>query len=510
MAISPLVAQANSRYLDGEYQAAIQCFSEIINNASSPAAQRELIESLLGRSACYHSINNDMAALDDALRAIEVDPNDPRGYFRKGVALFNLNEYISAQLAFETGSRISTETNKFTHLQWDFWIRKAIAEANQEPSRLASSSTTATTAPPASSVEPPMFLTEKTLGAPTRRATPAASSSDVAASLRDDKFAETPSSASTQSTSSQPPTAPTPAPELSPAAKQSQIEQLKKKGNDFFGAKNYREAIAQYSAAIALDPTNAVLYSNRAAAFHELHWHQRALEDAQKTVELDPTSIKGYWRLGSLHLVLRNFTEARNALTKGLAIDPNNASLKQKLVICQFSARYPEISGEGGGDLVEPDGARLTPTRVYEIVRQNLAFIASEPFGNEISRTRRALKDRWVITGKGKVSPVGLLSSTGRSFTFDSGDTTVRILCVVSETEQTYSYSYNKPEDEDESINPSLRRMSTAVVLSHTQQVVLEVTFAEIKRSCKSNANFNPFLLPLLKPSSPATSTADS
>jgi hypothetical protein len=36
-----------------------------------------------------------------------------------------------------------------------------------------------------------------------------------------------------------------------------------RKGNEAFLAKNYKEAIEQYSAAIQVDPDNAVYYANR-------------------------------------------------------------------------------------------------------------------------------------------------------------------------------------------------------------------------------------------------------
>ena len=57
---------------------------------------------------------------------------------------------------------------------------------------------------------------------------------------------------------------------------------LKDKGNKAFAAKNYDEAIDLFSQAIALDPQNHVLYSNRSAAKAGKKQWTEALEDAEQ------------------------------------------------------------------------------------------------------------------------------------------------------------------------------------------------------------------------------------
>lgn len=63
-------------------------------------------------------------------------------------------------------------------------------------------------------------------------------------------------------------------------------------------AKKYDEAIAAYSKATQLDPTNPVYYSNRAAAHSSVEDHDSAINDAKKAAELDPSFVKAYSRLG--------------------------------------------------------------------------------------------------------------------------------------------------------------------------------------------------------------------
>ena len=83
---------------------------------------------------------------------------------------------------------------------------------------------------------------------------------------------------------------PHPPPTLSPSRPPAQA-----KGNAAFSAGRFPEAAEHFSAAIALDPSNHVLFSNRSAAHASMGQYSQALEDARKTVEL-----KGDWpKVGS-------------------------------------------------------------------------------------------------------------------------------------------------------------------------------------------------------------------
>lgn len=115
-------------------------------------------------------------------------------------------------------------------------------------------------------------------------------------------------------------------------------EEAKAKGNAAFSSGDFTSAVSHFSDAIALSPTNHVLYSNRSAAYASLHKYSEALADAKKTVELKPDWSKGYSRLGAAHIGLSHYDEAVSAYKKGLEIDPNNEALKSGLVDAQSAA----------------------------------------------------------------------------------------------------------------------------------------------------------------------------
>jgi stress-induced-phosphoprotein 1 len=104
------------------------------------------------------------------------------------------------------------------------------------------------------------------------------------------------------------------------------VDLLKTKGNDALSAGDIGGAVQAYTEAIALDPTNHVLYSNRSAAHAKANEWDKALEDAKKTVEVNPKWARGYSRMGAAYHGLAEFDEAMNAYKKGLELEPGSAT----------------------------------------------------------------------------------------------------------------------------------------------------------------------------------------
>lgn len=95
------------------------------------------------------------------------------------------------------------------------------------------------------------------------------------------------------------------------------MNELKEKGNTALNAEKFDEAIAAYTEAIALDAKNHVLYSNRSAAYAKAGKFKEALEDAEKTIELNPSWAKGYSRKGAAAAGLRDYMKAFEAYHQG-------------------------------------------------------------------------------------------------------------------------------------------------------------------------------------------------
>ncbi|KAK1379986.1 U-box domain-containing protein 70 [Heracleum sosnowskyi] len=106
---------------------------------------------------------------------------------------------------------------------------------------------------------------------------------------------------------------------------------LKDQGNEFFKAGNYLKAAALYTQAIKKDPSNATLYSNRAAAFLHLVKLQKALADAETTITLNPNWEKGYFRKGCVLEAMERYEEASAAFNRALKYNPQSSEVAKKI-----------------------------------------------------------------------------------------------------------------------------------------------------------------------------------
>ena len=118
----------------------------------------------------------------------------------------------------------------------------------------------------------------------------------------------------------------------------SLLEELKRRGRAAVASKAYPDAKALYSKAIEIFPDNsndrdkAILYSNRSLCEFQMNKSENARDDAEMATVLDPTYVKGFWRLGSAHAVRPNETsQALQAYQSALALEPKNVALQKEV-----------------------------------------------------------------------------------------------------------------------------------------------------------------------------------
>ncbi|KAJ3086149.1 TOM (translocase of outer membrane) complex component [Physocladia obscura] len=104
----------------------------------------------------------------------------------------------------------------------------------------------------------------------------------------------------------------------------------KEEGNRHFGAKDYAAAIAAYTAAIALDGTDAVFYANRAACHANLGDHAACIADATAALRLDARYVKALYRRAQALAAsddLQVFCPPPHAALRCIGLIPNNLAL---------------------------------------------------------------------------------------------------------------------------------------------------------------------------------------
>lgn len=101
---------------------------------------------------------------------------------------------------------------------------------------------------------------------------------------------------------------------------------LKNKGNDFYKEGALQEALEMYTKSLEADPTNYVVYSNRALIYLKLEQVNKAIDDCIKGIELEPSFTKFYIRLATIYGET-NKKLALEYIEKGLAFEPENSVL---------------------------------------------------------------------------------------------------------------------------------------------------------------------------------------
>lgn len=110
------------------------------------------------------------------------------------------------------------------------------------------------------------------------------------------------------------------------------LAQLKKEnGNQLFKIKQYKSALPFYTEAIELCPETAAYYGNRAACYIMLNRYNDALDDSRKSVQLDPSFIKGFIRILKCSIALGDVMTAEHAIRNIKQLDPNTTAIANEI-----------------------------------------------------------------------------------------------------------------------------------------------------------------------------------
>ena len=107
----------------------------------------------------------------------------------------------------------------------------------------------------------------------------------------------------------------------------TEVDRLKQLGNAAFKEARFQQAVEHFTAAVALDRTSHLLFSNRSGALAAVGRYQEALEDAEQCLALNPTWAKGHSRKGAALYGLGRYEDAVSTYEAGLALDPSSMQM---------------------------------------------------------------------------------------------------------------------------------------------------------------------------------------
>lgn len=117
-----------------------------------------------------------------------------------------------------------------------------------------------------------------------------------------------------------------------------------------------------------MDPANHVFFSNRSASHGGKGDWQASSDDAKECIRLDPSFIKGYYRLAAAQMELKEFDGALATIRQGLALDKDNAQLLKQMRTVKHLKKEsqkpaPSLqSGMAGGSITNNNGNTMTTT----------------------------------------------------------------------------------------------------------------------------------------------------
>jgi suppressor of G2 allele of SKP1 len=117
---------ANILFIDEKYAAAVEKYN------SCEAELKKFAPLHACRSAAYLKLKQFTEALEDANAAIAIDATHEPSHFRKGVALFELEEYESSKQCFELSVELALKQGKKDVSAQNRWIRKCESEMEDE------------------------------------------------------------------------------------------------------------------------------------------------------------------------------------------------------------------------------------------------------------------------------------------------------------------------------------------------------------------------------------------
>jgi len=178
-------------------------------------------------------------------------------------------------------------------------------------------------------------------------------------------------------------------------------EEEKKMGNELFKAGDFAGAVKKYSEAIRRNPTDAKIYSNRAACFTKLLSFDLALKDCDKCIELDPGFVKAYLRKAKAHQAMGQTSKAMSAYEKALEIDSNCSEAIEG---------YKNCAIQNNSDPEEVRKKAMNDPEVQKILNDPAMRMILEQMQNDPQAIQEHLKNPAIAEKFMKLREAGLIS----------------------------------------------------------------------------------------------------
>lgn len=182
-------------------------------------------------------------------------------------------------------------------------------------------------------------------------------------------------------------------------------EQEKQKGNELFKKGDFANAVKHYTEAINRNPSDAKIYSNRAACYTKLMSFNLALADCETSITMDPTFVKAYLRKAKALLGMGQSSKATSVYEKAIELDPNCG---------EAIDGYKNCSIQSHADPEETRKRAMNDPEVQQILNDPAMRMILEQMQNDPAAIQEHLKVPAIAEKFMKLREAGLISVVQR------------------------------------------------------------------------------------------------
>jgi tetratricopeptide (TPR) repeat protein len=175
---------------------------------------------------------------------------------------------------------------------------------------------------------------------------------------------------------------------------------LEERGESHRSAKRHEEAIADFTRAVELDPSNARAFGNRGATYGRMERYEEGIADFTRAVELDPSRA---WVIGSRGVTygrMERYEEAIADFTRAVELDPSRA-----WVIGSRGATYGRMERYKEAIADYTRVIELDPSNIWAIISRGATYRQMECYEEAIADFTRVIEldpsNAWVIGIRG-------------------------------------------------------------------------------------------------------------
>ncbi|CAM8988628.1 unnamed protein product [Rhodiola kirilowii] len=138
------------------------------------------------------------------------------------------------------------------------------------------------------------------------------------------------------------------------------VARARNRGNDLFKSERFTEACTAYGEGLRLDPSNSVLYCNRAACWFKIGQWERSIEDCNQALRIQPSYTKALLRRAVSNTKLERWSDAVEDYEALRKILPDDNEIAKSLFHAQVAwrkSRGEEVHNmKFGGEVEEVSG----------------------------------------------------------------------------------------------------------------------------------------------------------